>query len=107
MANYFRITAYHLEMDCSVIMDSNGLFDKLWQFSADLVKRGFKILEVGNEEKFLDGNFEKDTEISDKYILRANAKGKPIPTTFKVGNVEYHAIIVGERIYIPDITQTV
>ena len=42
MANYFRITAYHPEMDCSVIMDSNGLFDKLWQFSADLVKRGFK-----------------------------------------------------------------
>lgn len=59
MANYFRITAYHPEMDCSVIMDSNGLFDKLWQFSADLVKRGFKILEVGNEDKFLDGNFEK------------------------------------------------
>lgn len=97
MANYFRITAYHPEMDCSVIIDSNGLVDKLWQFSADLIKRGFKIPEVGNEEKFLDGNFEKDAEISDKYILSANAKGKPTPTTFKVGNVEYHAIIVGEK----------
>lgn len=107
MANYFRITAYHPKMDFSIIMDSNGLFDKLWQFSAELVKQGFKILEVGNDEKFSDGNFEKDIENSDKYILRANAKGKPIPTTYKKGNIEYHAIKVGEKIYIPDTTQIV
>ena len=107
MKNYFRITAYHPELDSTIIMDSNGLFEKLWQFSANLVKRGFKILEVGNDEKFLDGNFEKDTEISDKYILRANAKGKPLYSVYKVGNVEYHAIIVGEKIYIPDVTKTV
>lgn len=69
-------------------MDSNGLFDKLWQVSADLVKRGFKILEVGNEEKFLDGNFERDAEISDKYILRVNAKVNlsPLPTELRTLN---------------------
>lgn len=103
MANYFRIIAYHPELDSIIIIDSNGPFEKLWQFAADLVKRGFKILEVGNEKKFLDGNFEKDTEISDKYILKANAKGKPLYSIYKFGKVEYHAIIV----YITDVTKTV
>ena len=43
MSNYFRITAYHPEKDISIIMDSFGFFEKKWQFSADLIKRGFKI----------------------------------------------------------------
>ena len=52
MANYFRITAYHPKEDLSVIMDSNGIFEKLWQFSAFMVSKGFKIIEVGGEDKF-------------------------------------------------------
>lgn len=59
MDNYFRITAYHPVEDFSAIIDSYGLFDKLWQFSAYLVEKGFKIIAVGNDEQFLDGNFEK------------------------------------------------
>lgn len=54
MANYFRITAYHPTENFSVIMDSNGMFEKLWQFSADLVQKGFKIIEVGDSNKFLE-----------------------------------------------------
>ena len=53
MANYFRITAYYPEKDFSVILDSNGKFEKLWQFSAYLVQRGFKIIEVGTIEDIL------------------------------------------------------
>ena len=49
MANYFRITAYHPTENLSVIMDSNGLFEKLWQFSSFMVSKGFKIIEVGGE----------------------------------------------------------
>ena len=62
MANYFRITAYHPQKDISVIMDSNGKFEKLWQFSAYLIQKGFKIIEVGNQEKFLDGNIDRAPE---------------------------------------------
>ena len=47
MANYFRITAYHPEKNICAIFDSNGRFEKLWQFSAYLVQKGFKIVEVG------------------------------------------------------------
>lgn len=102
MSNYFRITAYHPEQDTSVIMDSNGLFDKLWQFSADLLQKGFKILEVGNADKFMDGEIEKVEEVLDDYILRATAKGKPITTTLTVNGITYKAISVDGCCYIPD-----
>ena len=75
MANYFRITAYHTAENISAIFDSNGRFEKLWQFSAFL---GFKIAEVGSEDKFLDGDLPKPEESSDKILLRACAKGCPV-----------------------------
>ena len=49
MTKYFRITAYEPNKDFSIIMDTYGMFDKLWQFSADLIKRGLKILEVSSD----------------------------------------------------------
>ncbi|MGN1052333.1 MAG: hypothetical protein ACI4SH_02960 [Candidatus Scatosoma sp.] len=38
------------DKDFSIIMDSYGLFEKKWQFSADLIKRGFKIIEVSDDK---------------------------------------------------------
>lgn len=106
MNNYYRITAYHPEKDCSIIVDSNGLFEKLWQFSADLVQKGFKIIEVGNSDKFLEGQIDLSEPIPDKYILCANTKGKPTYTTLEVDGVQYKAICVKNRCYIPDRTVT-
>ena len=59
MSNYFRITAYHPAKNICAIFDSNRRFEKLWQFSAYLVQKGFKIVEVGADDKFLDGNIPK------------------------------------------------
>ncbi len=106
MSNYFRITAYHPEQDISIIMDSNGLFEKLWQFSADLIQKGFKVIEVGNDEKFLEGQISLCEPIPDKYILRANAKGKPQYTTLTIDGITYKAICVENRCYVPDRTAT-
>ena len=77
MANYFCITAYSPNEDVGMIVDSNGRHEKLWQFSAELVAKGFRILAVGNETKFTDGNIPK-TEESDKILLRACMKGMPV-----------------------------
>ena len=76
MANYFRITAYHPAENLSAIFDSNGRFEKLWQFSAFLVQKGFKIVEVGSDDKFREGNIPKVPEDT-SLILRACAKGVP------------------------------
>lgn len=78
MANYFRITAYHPQKDVCAVLDSNGMFDAIWQFSSLLVQKGFKIIDVGNERKFLDGDFPKAEYFRDKILLRACAKGKPV-----------------------------
>lgn len=78
MNNYYRITAYHTEKNISVIMDSYGMFEKLWQFSAFLVEKGFDIIAVGKEDNFTDGNIERQTEpLPNKIILRACQAGKP------------------------------
>ena len=77
MANYFRITAYHPTENLSVIMDSNGLFQKLWQFSSFMVSKGFKIIEVGGEDKFDDGDMPKAERDTVHIILRACKSGQP------------------------------
>ena len=77
MSNYFRITAYHPAKNICAIFDSNGRFEKLWQFSAYLVQKGFKIVEVSSDDKFLDGNIPK-ASVETLLILRACAKGQPL-----------------------------
>ena len=76
--NYFRITAYNRDEDYSVIIDSYGAFNELWQFSSCLVDKGFSIIAVGNEQFFEEGNIPKVTEQTNKMILRAEAKERPI-----------------------------
>lgn len=104
MANYYRITAYHIEKDISIIMDSFGLFERKWQFSADLIKKGFDILEVSDDSQFLDGNIERLTEeYPDKFVLRAYVEGKPEYLTHTIGGISYKAVKVGDKKYIPRI----
>ena len=76
--NYFRITAYNKEEDYSIIIDSYGAFNELWQFSSFLVDKGFSIIAVGNENFFNDGNITKVEKQTDKMILRAESQGRPI-----------------------------
>ena len=77
MANYFRITAYHPTENLSVIMDSNGMFEKLWQFSSFIVSKGFKFIEVGGEDKFNEGDMPKTEQDTVHVILRACKSGEP------------------------------
>lgn len=85
MNNYYRITAYYPEKNISVIMDSYGMFEKLWQFSAFLVEKGFNIIAVDKENNFTDGNIERQTEpLPKKIFLRAYAFNKPNVTNGKI-----------------------
>jgi len=98
---YYRITAYHAAENTSIIMDCNGLYEQLWQFSSDLVKKGFQIIHVSNATTFLDVNFGK-VEREQKYFLRATATDAPENTTHLLDGITYHAIKVADKIYIPD-----
>ena len=78
MQNYYRITAYHPTEDLSVIADSNGKFEKLWEFSAYMVSKGFKVIAVNKEESINPGNITKAIENKEKITIQAYSKGKPI-----------------------------
>ena len=99
MTNYFRITAYHPEKDISVILDSNGAFEKLWQFSSYLVQKGFKILEVGANENIIESTFPAIKEVSNKIILRAIDNGKPEIQEITYQDRPCKAITVYDKIY--------
>ena len=75
--NYYRITAYHPEKNISVIADSNGKFEKLWQFSSYFVCKGFKIISVSSDEQFTCGNAPKYGFDSAHVLIRACGMGKP------------------------------
>lgn len=91
---YFRVTVYHPAEDVSAIIDSNGYFEKLWQLSASLVQKGFKILEVGNDSQFLEGDLPKLEADSQHLLLRACKAGKPDYTN--------GAVHIGGKRYIPE-----
>ena len=99
MANYFRITAYHPEKDISVILDSNGMFEKLWQFSSYLVQKGFKILEVGAGENLVEGTFPLVSETSKRILLRGINKGKPEIQEMTYQDRPCKAITLYDKVY--------
>ena len=76
MNTYFRITAYHSALDISFIIDSINQYEEIWEFSADLVSKKCKILEVSDGNQFEDGNISKAKPCNDNFILRACMKGK-------------------------------
>ena len=89
---YFRVTVYHPAEDVSAIIDSNGYFQKLWQLSAALVQKGFKILEVGNDDQFLEGYLPKAEADNQHLLLRACKTGRPeyINGVVQIGDKRYH-----------------
>lgn len=83
------------------------MFEKLWQFSSYLLQKGLKVLEVGNDSKFIDGNIDRIDENAEKILIRANADGKPEYITQMINGITYKAVKVADKIYIPDRTHTV
>ena len=76
MNTYFRITAYHPALDISFIIDSINQYDEIWEFSADLVSKKCKILEVSELGQFDNGNIPLATPQNNCYILRACTPGR-------------------------------
>ncbi|MDE6867984.1 MAG: hypothetical protein K2J83_02435 [Clostridia bacterium] len=87
--NYFRVTAYNADNDVCIIADSNGYFSAIWEFSAFLISKGFKIIAVGNDTKFSDGNLTRIAATTETFAVRACAMGKPKITN---GNVTVNGI---------------
>ena len=68
MNTYFRITAYYPKEDFSIILDTYGKYEEIWQFSAYLVRRKFKIRAVSKEQAFEYGNIQK-AKTDDEHLI--------------------------------------
>ena len=101
-SNYYRITAYYPQDDFSFIIDSNGRFEKLWQFSSYLVNKGIQIVEVSKEEQIIDINIENPKIDNENLLLRATADGKPKYVEQTINGITYKAVKVADKIYIPN-----
>ena len=93
--NYFRITGYYPKDNFSFIVDSNGTFEKLWQFSAYLISKGIKVIEVHDIENVRDINISKTYLEPTNIVLKAIAKGKPEYIEFE----GQKAIKVADKMY--------
>ena len=95
---YYRITAYHSDEDISVILDSYGKFETLWDFSATLVSHGFKIITLCRTEAIAESTFPL-IEKTDKIAVRAIGKGLPDVQDMVYNNRKVKAITVYDKIY--------
>lgn len=77
MDNYFRITGYFPKNNVCFILDSNGKFQALWEFSSFLVGKDVEIVAVGRDESMSYGNFPRAEYDTEHLFLRACAQGKP------------------------------
>jgi len=78
MNNYFRITGYYPKADVCFIVDSNGKFNELYDFSSYLIDKGVKVVKARAEGRFDFGNIPKATPDNAYLILRACYKGQPL-----------------------------
>ena len=70
----------------------------------NLIQKGFKIIEVGNEEKFDEGDMRKAERDAAHIILRSCTQGKSTSTALTKNGIAYKAIAVENKTYIPDTT---
>ena len=102
-SQYFRITAYLPAGDMTVVMDSYGNYDSLWQFGAMLIQKGFEVLEASTGAEFLDVNITNiETPAPGKIFLRAYCKGRPEYIACELNGTAYRAVRVNDKVYIPN-----
>ncbi len=105
MTKYFRITAYYPKDNFSFIADSNGMFEQMWQFSAFMVNKGVKILEVAELDKTIDINIGTIDIDTNNVVVRVFQDDMPEYITQEYNGNTYKAIKVKDKIYIPNKTK--
>lgn len=105
--NHFRVTAYHPTEDVTILIDSYGVYEKLWQLSSMLVMKGFNIIEASDSTKFVNINIPDIAPNTDKLYLRACMVDKPDIFLQPIDAKRSRVVQVENRMYIPDKTASV
>lgn len=104
MREYFRVVGYCEEKDFCFVLDSYGYCNEIWELSADLIRRKYRVPIAATQGNMLDGNIPK-IPYDDKAVhLRAVAIGKPQHTVLELNGVRYKAVQVGDKVFVTDKT---
>ena len=100
MNTYFRITAYHPQEDFSVILDTYGKYQEIWEFSAYLITKRFNIIEVCEGNQIIkESSFPLIPKKSSRIFLRGIGRGKPEVQELEYKNRKCKAITVFDKVY--------
>ena len=99
---YYRVTGYYPEKNVSFIADSNGKFEKLWQFSAYLKSKGCDIISVSRFENMIDEKTPPIYANDKQFVIRSCAMGTSTFSSLVVNGQTYKSLRVGNMEYVPD-----
>ena len=74
----YRASAYHQEMDFSVIIDAHDIYEAKWLLGSTLVAAGFSQIRVTEIESIPVSNIQNVPLTKGSLLLRAISKGEPI-----------------------------
>ena len=77
MSKYFRVKALYPKENMTVVVDSYGKYDEIWQLSAFLIKKGFKILQVWDDGKITDKDIPKVNTVDHNNLIVRSCKSIP------------------------------
>ena len=69
MSKYLRVKAHYPKENMTVVVDSYGKYDEIWQLSAFLIKKGFKILQVWDDGKLTDKDIPKVNTVDTAHLF--------------------------------------
>jgi len=104
---YYRITGYDPRANISFIVDSNGKFEKLWQFSAYVKSKGCDIIAVSKQENMIDDKTPPIEPNGEQFVIRSCAMGTSTWSSMKTDGTTYKSLRVGNIEYIPDNTDII
>ena len=104
---YYRITGYDPRANISFIVDSNGKFEKLWQFSAYVKSKGCEIFAVSRQENMIDDKTPLIERNNKQFVIRSFYMGTPTWSVLKSDGIAYKSLRVGTVEYIPDAEEKV
>ena len=104
---YYRVAGYDPAANISFIVDSNGKFEKLWQFSAYIKSKGCDIVAVSKTETMIDENSPPIEPNSEQFAIRSCAMGMSTWSSMKINGTIYKSLRVGNIEYVPDIKDVI
>ena len=99
MREYFRVVGYCEEKDFCFVLDSYGYCNEIWELSADLIRRKYRVPIATTQGNMLD-QYTRNTLRLFAYVVAQDMQHKALA----LDGVRYKAVQVGDKVFVTDKT---